>query len=445
MSKLKRVLKSKIFWVVLILIVVITSGILLWIKVKNEKETKEHIENSYEVWVSNEKVELIIKLKEEYDICSRSFKSYQCSDKELTVTSFEIIDEKLIDAFANKNISDLEIEDMITSFILYALDQEKEFEKIEIITDYEFDANFENKIKEKLQDTGLSVEFFYGDLSYTGELEDTLTYYTITFDTNGGTPIDSIVAEEATTIDKPAEPTKEGYTFLYWQLNGEEYDFKTPITSEITLTAIWKEEEKTSSDNNNSSNNNSSNNQNSASKINLNNNISITEYHVNDGTMDCFFYMFVSNLQEVFPEADINKINNNPAYVSFFPDKEYRASDEVSPEEINEYLNNGTLKINTSRENTIKSILNKYKNGKYKGITNVTYTEDNHRFIFSYDYISFNGLNVNTNGESANKEIQNALSSATKFNGPCGSASSYENKILTEELCSKYNLDCDRW
>ena len=89
------------------------------------------------------------KLKEEYDVCSRFFKKYQCSDKELIVTSFEILDEKLKDDFVDKNFSDLKTENVITSFILYALDQEKEFEKIEIITDYEFDANFENKIKEK--------------------------------------------------------------------------------------------------------------------------------------------------------------------------------------------------------------------------------------------------------------------------------------------------------
>ena len=43
------------------------------------------------------------------------------------------------------------------------------------------------------------------------------------------------------------------------------------------------------------------------------------------------------------------------------------------------------------------------------------------------------------------KEIQNILASSTKFNGPCSGFDSYENKTLTEELCSKYNLDCDRW
>ena len=196
---------------------------------------------------------------------------------------------------------------------------------------------------------------------------------------------------------------------------------------------------------NNSSNNGSTTNNNTITKINLNNNISITEYHVNDGTIECFYYMFPTNLKEVFPEAEISKINNNPAAVDFWHTKQDRQAYEVSTEEINEYLASGVLKINNSAENNFKNILNKYKNGNYKGIANVTYTEDNHRFTFSYDYISFNGLNVSANGEQASKEIQNSLYSSTKFMGPCGEANSYENKTLTEELCSKYNLDCDRW
>ena len=449
MAKLKRVLKSKMFWIVLILIVVIISGILLWIKVKNEKETKEHVENFYEVWVSNEKVELIVKLKEEYDVCSRFFKKYQCSDKELIVTSFEILDEKLKDAFVDKKFSDLKTENVITSFILYALDQEMEFEKIEIISNYEFDVSFENKIKEILQDTGLSIEFFYGDLSYTGELEDTITYYTITFDTEGGTSIDSVVAKKNDTLEEPASPTKEGYTFLYWVLDGEEYDFTTKVNSDITLIAVWKEN-KISSNNDSSNNttnnhsNDTNNNVTTSSKINLNNNISITEYHVSSGTINCFYYMFVTNLQEVFPTAEISKINNNPATVDFWHTSD-RQDYEVSTEEINEYVKNGTLKINTAKETSFKNTLDKYKNGRYKGIANVSYTEDNHRFTFTYDYISFNGLKVSSNGEAANKEIQGILSSATKFEGPCGGFDGYENKVLNEELCSKYNLDCGRW
>ena len=279
-------------------------------------------------------------------------------------------------------------------------------------------------------------------------------YITISFDTDGGSNIDSIVIKIGDTISKPDTPTKEGYTFKGWYIDEEEFDFSNPITEEITLKAKWEEnveENETSANNSNSNNtsNNSSNNgsttNNTITKINLNNNISITEYHINSGNIDCFYYMFVTNLKEVFPEAEISKINNNPATVDFWHTKQDRQAYEVSTEEINEYVKNGTLKINTVKETSFKNTLDKYKNGSYKGIANVNYTEDNHRFTFSYDYISFNGLNVFANGEQASKEIQNILASSTKFNGPCGGFDSYENKTLTEELCSKYNLDCDRW
>lgn len=35
-------------------------------------------------------------------------------------------------------------------------------------------------------------------------------------------------------------PVKKGYTFIEWQLNNEKYDFKEPVTKNITLKAIWK-------------------------------------------------------------------------------------------------------------------------------------------------------------------------------------------------------------
>lgn len=278
--------------------------------------------------------------------------------------------------------------------------------------------------------------------------EEQSIYYTINFDTNGGSNIDSVVVEEGSVIPKPNDPTKEGYTFIEWQLNNEAYDFSSLVYEELILTAFFEENKTTSNNmqnNTNDTSNNITNNNTTSSKINLNNNISVTEYFVSSGSTNCFFYMFVSNLGEVFPDADIGKLNNNPAYVGFFPDKETRREDEVSSEEIDEFLSNGTLKINASWENNFKSVMNKYKSGSYKGIANVDYGEENHRFMFSYDYLSFNGLKVNSSGESANKEIQNALVNATKFMGPCGGFDSYENKILDEELCSKYNLDCDRW
>jgi uncharacterized repeat protein (TIGR02543 family) len=69
--------------------------------------------------------------------------------------------------------------------------------------------------------------------------------FTITFDNLGAdtaTPIDQIVIEQ-TTIVKPTDPTKAGYTFDHWYISGgnedEPFDFTTPITSNITLCAKW--------------------------------------------------------------------------------------------------------------------------------------------------------------------------------------------------------------
>ena len=41
--------------------------------------------------------------------------------------------------------------------------------------------------------------------------------YTINFDTNGGTTIESITQDYGTTITPPENPTREGYTFLGWE------------------------------------------------------------------------------------------------------------------------------------------------------------------------------------------------------------------------------------
>ena len=64
--------------------------------------------------------------------------------------------------------------------------------------------------------------------------------YTITFNTNGGSHIDSIVVKENDTIPKPEDPTKEGYAFAGWYYKDELYDFDTPVTSNMELEARWE-------------------------------------------------------------------------------------------------------------------------------------------------------------------------------------------------------------
>ena len=62
---------------------------------------------------------------------------------------------------------------------------------------------------------------------------------TVTFDAQGGTPVPSQTVKVGKTATKPTDPTKAGYTFAGWTLNGEPYDFTDPVTSDIKLVAQW--------------------------------------------------------------------------------------------------------------------------------------------------------------------------------------------------------------
>lgn len=70
--------------------------------------------------------------------------------------------------------------------------------------------------------------------------------YTVTFDSYGGTPVPPAQeVEYGHTATKPADPTLKGYTFAFWYLGEDEqnataYDFNTPVTENITLTAKWE-------------------------------------------------------------------------------------------------------------------------------------------------------------------------------------------------------------
>lgn len=64
--------------------------------------------------------------------------------------------------------------------------------------------------------------------------------YTVTFDSYGGTPVPPAQeVEYGLTATKPADPTLKGYTFAFWYLGDEKYDFSAAVEQNITLTAKW--------------------------------------------------------------------------------------------------------------------------------------------------------------------------------------------------------------
>lgn len=68
-----------------------------------------------------------------------------------------------------------------------------------------------------------------------------LENFTVTFNSDGGSAVEAQEIADGSTATAPTDPTKEGYTFNEWY-NGETlFNFTTPITADITLTAHWLE------------------------------------------------------------------------------------------------------------------------------------------------------------------------------------------------------------
>lgn len=67
--------------------------------------------------------------------------------------------------------------------------------------------------------------------------------YTVTFDTNGGSAVGPVTVDAGSTVTKPADPTKSGYTFGGWYKDSTlqtPWDFANgTVTADTTLYAKW--------------------------------------------------------------------------------------------------------------------------------------------------------------------------------------------------------------
>ena len=114
------------------------------------------------------------------------------------------------------------------------------------------------------------------------KIDDSIETFVITFDTDGGNTIANQIVEKDKKIEKPSDPTKKGYSFNGWYVEGREYLFDIEVNSDLTIKAKWNKEET----NKNSNINNSKNVDTSATintnSNNNNNNISTIENKTNN-------------------------------------------------------------------------------------------------------------------------------------------------------------------
>lgn len=79
---------------------------------------------------------------------------------------------------------------------------------------------------------------FYGAVSGTGTIRDSAKV-TVTFDSDNGNTVQEEKVLRGQKASAPTAPTKAGYSFDGWYNGDDLYDFNTPVTENITLTAKW--------------------------------------------------------------------------------------------------------------------------------------------------------------------------------------------------------------
>ena len=106
------------------------------------------------------------------------------------------------------------------------------------------------------------------------KLDENIETFKIKFDADGGTNVSEQIVIKGNKVEKPADPTKEGYVFTGWTLNDEIYDFNKIVEKDLELKAKWEKvvnnttnpgNNKNSNKNNDNNNNNNNNNNNKPS------------------------------------------------------------------------------------------------------------------------------------------------------------------------------------
>ena len=100
-----------------------------------------------------------------------------------------------------------------------------------------FDENVTNKTY-----ATLNGGIFYGGVTNDGGTIGDGAYETVTFNSDGGTPVEEAKVLRGQKVAKPTDdPTKSGYTFIGWEDADGAYDFSKSVIAPLTLTAKWEE------------------------------------------------------------------------------------------------------------------------------------------------------------------------------------------------------------
>ena len=420
------------------LIVILTIGSIIFLKNKGLKE---------EVYTMYVKINPLVKLtyKVDYFKCKDDEgKDSICGGVDSEVLDFELINDDAKEIYNSLDFKGKYLYDVLVTLCDTARKNNIGFEKLEITTD---DSNIKmdevTKVVNEKTKYENTIDVYVEFKEYIKQEEivkdEEISKYLVRFDTNGGNTIDNQIVSKNEKIEKPNDPQKEGYSFKEWQLDGKKFDFNTAINKDITLISIWeknKEEVKPVENSTTPTPTPEPENKvkSTLNRINLNDNLLVMDW-LSAGTY-CNYYIFSDNVEEVIPSKYIKTVNGRKYIILY--DEELNDYYQMPDNEIHylEDLENAAVTSGNSLELPL-------------GIIDFQVFNSNHHIGYSYSTLDFledyGSLTTEYNNlhNAFFDRLNNVFTSAYFVQGGCGSG--YDQELLTESICEKYHLTCDRW
>ena len=242
---MKDKLKKLLIPIIVVIVVLIMIGCVLFKFVLTDKaknEDKNNIENNevntvdtnYTAYISiNPLIKLTFKVSCKDNVCS-----------EPLVIDYELVNDDAKEIYNDIDFSKTngELSNVLLLIAQTARDSEVEFNTVDVYSDYSIINDYIDVHEEITSNWSFSVNVVNKEeIDDIGtNLEEARKTFTITFNSNGGSKVASQNVFEGEKVSAPMSPTKSGYTFVEWQLDGIKYNFNNEVVNDIELKAIWK-------------------------------------------------------------------------------------------------------------------------------------------------------------------------------------------------------------
>ena len=269
-------INKKIIFIVITVALVIALALFITLNIFNKNKEETPVVNQYNAYIN---IDALVKLS-----FSVSCKEDKCDNP--VVDDYVLVNDKAKDIFNEIDVKNKELSDVLSLLVDIAKDKNVSFEKIDYYTDWNNKKYWkDNEYFDILNIVITSKK----DLDKYVK-EHVKNKYEVSFDSDGGSAVSAQTVEEGSKVSVPPTPTKDGYKFIEWQLDGKAYDFNLLVTKNIVLKAKWEqvvEENNSSSQNVQPSKSQSSNNSHSTNTPSQNNNqsqntkppVTVTKYN----------------------------------------------------------------------------------------------------------------------------------------------------------------------